>query len=83
MDTATIDSIQVLNVSSDTLSINFTGLTAFTNYDFSVAAFSFNFGDDTSNFSILVGNFSTVEIVQTLEDCKNQYMYICYASIIK
>ena len=64
------DDITVLNVSVDVLDITFTGLTPFTYYEFSVAAYSFNLMDSSSNFSILTGEFSDNQVIQTLEDCK-------------
>ena len=70
-DQATLeDNITVLNVSVDLLNITFTGLTPFTYYEFSVAAYSFNLMDSSSNFSILTGEFSDNQVIQTLQDCK-------------
>ena len=66
-----IDSdIMVLNVSSDVLSIYFTGLVPFTYYEFSVAAYSFHLMDTNNNFTILTGEFSDVMITRTDEDCE-------------
>ena len=62
--------ITVLNVSDNVLSIPFSGLIPFTYYEFSVAAYSFNLMDSTSNFTILTGEFSDNQITQTLQDCK-------------
>ena len=69
---ATLDNdTTVLNVTDiDTRMITFAGLTPFTYYQFSVAAYSFNLMDETSNFSILVGQFSTDQVIRTLEDCE-------------
>ena len=69
---ATLDNnMTVLNVTDiDTRMIIFIGLTPFTYYQFSVAAYSFNLMDETSNFSILVGQFSIDQVIRTLEDCE-------------
>ena len=72
IDVSTLDdsNITVLNVSDNVLSITFSDLIPFTYYEFSVAAYSFNLMDSTSNFTILTGEFSDNLITQTLQDCK-------------
>ena len=68
---STLDTnLEVLNVSSDVLSINFTNLIPFTVYEFSVAAYSFQLMDENNNFRIITGNFSDTEVTRTLEDCE-------------
>ena len=76
---ATLDNnMTVLNVTDiDTRTITFTGLTPFTYYQFSVAAYSFNLMDETSNFTILVGQFSTDQVIRTLEDCEFPSLTLC------
>ena len=65
----------VLNVSSDVLSINFTDLSPYTQYSFSVAAYSFLFEDDNNMFDIVMGMFSEPLVSQTLQDSKfNNFM---------
>ena len=65
----------VLNVSSDVLSINFIGLSPYTQYSFSIAAYSFLFEDDNNMFDIVMGMFSEPLVSQTLQDGKfNNFM---------
>ena len=58
----------VLNVSSDIRSIIFDNLIPYTVYEFSVAAYSFQLMDENNNFTIIIGEFSEVITIRTLED---------------
>ena len=58
---------QVLNVSADVTSISFVGLTPYTLYTFSIAAYSFHHSDDNNQFMIVMGMFSQDKTFRTLE----------------
>ena len=58
---------EVLNVSSSATSITFTGLSPYTLYTFSIAAYSFQHADNNSPFMIVMGQFSEDTSFRTLE----------------
>ena len=67
-DIPTINNTMILNFTGDVLSINFTGLVPYTVYDFSIAAYSFQYEDDNNPFAIITGIFSKLMTATTSQD---------------